>query len=272
MIEVIAPSSIGVEIPTLTSRGELPIAVYTQLFRADCDLPTALGEAYVRHLGASTLSIISAACSIGAEVDSILALHQAAGQNSSLTVNGFDINDEAIRVARSGQYLIPRLLQSDEGLEDMRETLERYGFVTDFETIYHGGSLRNIMSGADGYHLADANRLRQEHNVTFEVRDLIEARTTGPKADLVLCNNLLYHLQPEPANAVLRNLAAMVKEEGVLSMKGSKKERMMGVRRRIGGMTYGAWLEEAIDFMGNEFGIEPILESPEEVPMLFARN
>lgn len=207
---------------------------------------------------------------MGAEADSPLALHKKGKVDSQLTISGFDIEPAAIKAARLGKYLLPLRIYKGRELKLIEEGLEEYGFVVSPQTVRQG-------FGAWGgpCRQAYSSQLRDGENLRFTQSDISKDVPLNGKADLVLANNILYHLDPKQANLVIKNLACVLSERGVLSIGNTHSvARRMGVSPRLKQTRYGDWLKGIVKPLEKEFGLQPVVfaKLQPELPAMFART
>jgi chemotaxis protein methyltransferase CheR len=254
MRQLHSPSPIEVEVPARHgARDSSPVSLYTELFRDGSFLPEALHLASERTAELPGLSVISAACSIGAEADSLLALYDKEDYKGEVVLEGHDINPLALKAARRGLYTV---LAGTSGMRDYQEViLGRLGFDISYEP--YGDSDTKDKSLLK----ADAAPVRSGHSVEFTEHDLMEPLPAAGQADLVLANNLLYHLSPERATRVLENLCRALSDNGVLS---------------LGALTMceeTPWREATLRLLDQKFGLKPVFSAAgEEIPVMFGRT
>ncbi len=260
----IAPLSIHVEHPVRklnpedTTRG---VPTFTILFRKTNLLDDVLGKVHDRIGEGSDFSVDSVACSVGAEVDSLLALQNRSQHKGQIAIRGFDINPSAIVQAQEGKYNV-RKRSANKRLEQIY--LESRGFST-YTREY-----------AFGYFVADAAPVRQGNQVEFEEANLVAEAPVVETSDLVLANNVLYHLKPHRANRFIYNAARMLNDRGILSigdfhhegalvtqMGGSSEDNVIRLRE---------WLVEAAFVLDREFDLKPIAFGVGGQPTMFARK
>lgn len=250
-----------------TNEGLTP--VYTELFRTECRLPEALQAVYERKGEGPGTRIVSAGCSSGPEVDSLLAHIKRSNRGGRVAVRGWDINEYAIISAQTGRYYMnlhtPGKPEWDS--EELERVLDEYGFE------YTPGTVSRLAGRKQprGY-LIDAGPLRQGSDLEFTQCDLSKEVPEGPPADLITANNMLHHLTVPKAEAVIQNLAGSLAERGVLSV-GDAVYDYTPMKGNSGSFetTYGEWLAALVDGICGEAGIEPIASSPKGLPTIFAK-
>jgi chemotaxis methyl-accepting protein methylase len=246
---------------------------FTRLFRRECELPEALEDTYVRVREDKELRIFSAGCSLGAEVDSLLALVNKKGENRRVVIRGWDYNDRALQAARAGRYLAPIALFTgqDREVDELENVLEEYEFSHNIAPHNRPGTMRKSRRSYE----IDAGQVRRAHDVAFEHCDLSEAAPPEEPADLITANNMLYHLTVKKAGRVIRNLAGRLAEHGVLSVGTNPTAAHSPMRNEGGdysGVTHGEWLVAISRALQAEFGIQPIAYDARELPVRFARS
>ena len=268
MYRLDAPASVDLFTPDcrIDDSYSWQVSLSTQLFRR-VGLPQALGFAYDRSQPGKDLTVVSAACSTGAEADSVMALHNHSDFGGQLAVFGYDIHPTAIKQARQGVYFLPApdpRLQPE--IEREVAVLREHGFEVDSETpqMLPLKDFRLPLQQSDFTqeeklcYLVDAGRVRQPHQVSFEGYDLSKGPLPVQGADLILANNVLYHLRPSEATRVVRYLAGGLAHSGVLSIGGLKNARfrMMGTPDNYTDVRYKAWLDETMVQLEAEFDLK----------------
>lgn len=201
--DTVEVSSPGLD-PWFHPKDQYPVPMITKLFRQDAKLDTVLDlgiESYKMRSADKPFHVMSVGCSFGAEADSALAyLTQEAPELGLVKLTGIDINPKAVRAAQQGKYVTPAWMFSCA-----RKALETYGF---------------ILGNEEGWgNYIDAARLRSQHAVTFVQADMRKKPLNAAieAADVVLCNNVLYHLTPDDASSLVENAASHLADGGVMS-------------------------------------------------------
>lgn len=244
----------------------------TKLFRTECLLSECLEAVYDRADGGE-LSAVSAGCSNGAEADSLLAVHDSSDYDGGLSVTGYDVNPLAIEKARAGQYFVLADYEKYRLSEEAKLALTALGFDCDFDNTH----TFDAPVGTADFHKVESGSVREGHEVKFEVRDVSAGQPPATDVNLVLANNMLYHLEPEVATDVVNNLASLLSNNGVLSMGETPKSRYLWTpmgRGRYPGqkkMSLGDWLSETTANLEAEFGLQPIQYGRELKPTIFAK-
>jgi hypothetical protein len=125
----LAPTSVYVDHPIgirRQGREKDGIPTITSLFREKSLLEEGLDVVHSRIGKRSDFKVVSAACSVGAEVDSLLVLQNTSQHRGQMAIKGFDINPEVVASAREGRYVVPA------GTSSLAERLylESRGFFT----------------------------------------------------------------------------------------------------------------------------------------------
>lgn len=257
-----APVCISVETPfnyVDQSSADRGISMITHLFRQGTCLPEVLQQAYERNGDSTDLTVVSAGCSIGAELDSVLALHAKSEHGGSLKARGYDINPLAIRHARRGLYRVNGSYSPEE-MPPIQATLDEYGFASSVIAL----SPESHTFGAVRALEVEAAPVRSGQDVAFGPHDIREDPPQDELVDLALVNNVLYHLQPSEALRVVVNLASILSDQGVLSLNNLRRNpnRLM---KPEGGRTlrFVNWLPQLIDHMEKKFDLRPLSLSEE---------
>lgn len=246
------------------------VPMVTALFRTASRLPTALREVYARTQEGEQITVVSAGCSTGAELDSVMALHNASGRANQLVAVGLDVGHTAISAAQQAAHYVRSTVGMESVLRRRMRTLDEYGFVQ------VGASQKAYgRHSHGGYQQISSGQVRAGHNVAFEVDDLTvnKPRLQGG-AHLVLAKNILYHLEPHEADSVATSLAEMVGERGVLSIDTPNDwllQRDIGRHQQRSGLKYGVWLTQTANRWAETYGLVPIQRDITGVPVAFAR-
>lgn len=256
------PPRIDVE-PFTSSYHEImeadPFVSHTELFRPDTQLNDALELALPAVNPNEYFRVISAGCSFGPEIDSVLGTMQY-NTTQPTAVFGIAFNPLAVEAAQSGRYRMVASLATchkryHEAGFDFEQTMDTIGFRFQYDPAHPG---RCIL---------DTNELRSQHHVAVREHDLTERLPINQLAHVVLCNNVLFHFRPETAETIAHNLAEYVTPGGILSFGGKPARQRMEANT---GMPHGEWLHS----MGKklaEQGLEPALYS-QDVAFAFRRT
>ncbi|HSX17719.1 MAG TPA: hypothetical protein VLH86_06495 [Patescibacteria group bacterium] len=188
------------------------ISQYTALFRGDTGIGEVLGLAAELPLPNEPLQVVSAGCSYGVEVDTVLGLTHKYAPNMRVNIAGVDNNAAALTTAEAAQYRL-------------------YGSYTEVAGDY-AATGHDFMSTMDEHGIAaipydiDAKaatirtgKLRAEHEVSWRQRDLTRDKLTTAAAHLILCNNVMCYFRPqlELADAIAQNLGGHLAVGGIVS-------------------------------------------------------
>ena len=255
MFDFGSPQAIGIEVATEQTVGtENPCPTYTRLFRRGSCLEEALEQLYIRNVAAAELTVVSAGCSIGAEPDSLLALHNKSTFGGRLALLGVDINESALEAARQGSYTIPHALYNEERLQEAVETLTTYGFTVEAASTALGAAGEKVA------YVVNSSGVRAGNRVNFTEHDLAGEAPLDVAAGLVVANNVLYHLGPTRAKQAIRNLAGMLSENGVLSVGEDTLIEPI------------EWTGDIAGILTSEFDLQPVVRGVVGQPIMFARE
>lgn len=263
MRSVFSSEPIEVHVPGPRDPGSTyPVQMLTGFFRWGCFVPEAYEMAVQRAENPQEPSLAVAGCSIGTEVYTMLGLHARKGQEGSVHVRAYDANRLAIEAARKGLYTVRG--RDVEARYKQKAVLDALGFATSFEDGSDGSSPKSRLQ-------VDATPLRDRNEVRFIEHNLAQPLPQDERADLVMANNLFLHVLRHSGMQggleVLRNLASVVADRGVMSFDGGTFEEPP------------RWTEQAVALLDEEFGMQPIFSeaspSPtrqDPVPIMFARE
>lgn len=198
MQTIASPQPVNLEVPrpSFYVRGDPHnIPMRTAFFRPG----SHISEAFEASLpeGGEDYSVISAGSSVGAELDSILALYRANGGEGSVWARGFDAASKAVEAASRGRYTVNRVLHPNAG--PVLESLEKLGFAAEHPSA------------------VDSAPVREGHDVAFIKHDLTKPLPVSRSASLILVNNVLYHLDRVRDVQVVRHLSAALASGGIMS-------------------------------------------------------
>ncbi|TKD08569.1 CheR family methyltransferase [Polyangium fumosum] len=140
------------------------------------------------------ITALSAGCSTGEEAYSLAIVLREAAMNEGMRVEvtGIDLNPRSLQKAESARY-------SAWSLRDMPEVVRRQYFRTE----------------GDFWHLSeDVRRLVRFRRFGLTEGPLVSVFPRG--FDLILCQNVLYYLEPDARPEVIASLAAALAPGGVL--------------------------------------------------------
>jgi chemotaxis methyl-accepting protein methylase len=151
----------------------------------------------------STLRITVLACSIGAEVYSILWTIRSARPDLNVRLCAMDISKEILNFAERGIYTA--------------ETSELVG-ASIFERLTTDEMEQ--MFDLEGLEARIKPWLREGINWRLGDASLPESINALERQDIVVANNFLCHMEPPDAENCLRNIATLVDREGYLFVSG----------------------------------------------------
>ncbi len=176
----------------------------------------------MRHLAekkaeGSTLRIAVLACSIGAEVYSILWTIRSARPDLKVLVSAMDISKRILDFAQTGIYA-----SSTNGL--VGSSIFERVTAQEMEQIFD-------LEGDDA-------RIKPwlREGITWQLGDASSpelANVLGPQ-DIVVANNFLCHMEPSAAENCLRNIRGLVDRGGYLFVSGIDLEVRTKVARELG--------------------------------------
>jgi chemotaxis methyl-accepting protein methylase len=237
----------------------------TSFFRGGSYLPMALRKAMERTGEPTALSVVSVACSNGAEVDSLLALHNNRGKSNGhrgkVVIAGYDINSLALEDARRGLYTLRKPDLSPNLQPQQEQALKGLGFYVSYEPpISYVPGVRAGAGVSSSNLKADAIPVREGHAVMFTEHDATEPLPVREPVDLALANNLLYHLSSDTAARIVRNMADVLADRGVLSFGGSSLSKDSPVEA-----------EQVVRLLDEEFSLQPLFRDSTGTPVMFSR-
>jgi SAM-dependent methyltransferase len=178
----------------------------------------------------STLRIAVLACSIGAEVYSILWTIRSARPDLKVRVCAVDISKDILNFAKAGIYA-----PSTCGLvgSSIFERLTAHEMEQMFDLEGDEARVKPWLRDGITWQLGDASS-----------PELIGA--LGPQ-DIVVANNFLCHMEPAAAENCLRNIAGLVDRKGHLFVSGIDLEVRAKVARELGWRPIPELLEQIHD-------------------------
>jgi CheR methyltransferase, SAM binding domain len=165
----------------------------------------------------STLRIAVLACSIGAEVYSILWTIRSARPDLKVLLCAVDISKEILRFAEKGVYA-PRTCGLVGSSIFERLTAREIEHMFDLEG--DDASVKPWLREGIAWQLGDAS--------SPELVNVL-----GPQ-DIVVANNFLCHMEPPAAENCLRNIVGLVDREGYLFVSGIDLEVRAKVAHELG--------------------------------------
>ena len=199
---------------------------------------------------AGEICVFSFASSDGSELDTWLSYHNLSGDGRPVSAFGFDRHPGLVEQANSGVHLLPVALNSPRDIVEIGTILDNFGFAADLETVLESDGTR--WYGRDGYFAIDANPVRDGHNVTFVQHDVRRELPVDKPAHLILVNNLLYHLTPADADAVIASSVSSLAKGGILVFSGASWNYMKDSH-----LWYDDWTEDVHDRLTVDEGLEP---------------
>jgi chemotaxis methyl-accepting protein methylase len=189
----------------------------------------------MRHLAeekakGSTLRIAVIACSIGAEVYSILWTIRSARPDLKVSVCAVDISKEILNFAEKGIY-------SPNSCELVGSSIFERLTAHEIEQMFDW----------DG----DQARVKPwlQEGITWQLGDASSPgliHVLGPQ-DIVVANNFLCHMEPPAAESCLRNIAGLVDRGGYLFVSGVDLEVRAKVAHELGWRPIPELLEQIHD-------------------------
>jgi SAM-dependent methyltransferase len=182
------------------------------------------------QVNGSTLRIAVLACSIGAEVYSIVWTIRSARPDLKVRVCAVDISKEILNFAENGTYAPDT---SDLVGSSIFERLTAQEMAEMFD--WEGDQARVKPWLRDG--------------ITWQLGDASDPeliRLLGPQ-DMVVANNFLCHMNPQAAENCLRNIAGLVDRGGYLFVSGVDLEARAKVAREVGWRSIPELIEEIHD-------------------------
>jgi hypothetical protein len=178
----------------------------------------------------STLRIAVLACSIGAEVYSILWTIRSARPDLKVLVCAVDISSEILNFAEKGVYAPDTC-----GLvgSSIFERLTAHEMKHMFDLERDEASVKPWLREGITWRLGDASSPEMIHAL-------------GPQ-DIVVANNFLCHMEPPAAENCLRNIAGLVDREGHLFVSGVDLDIRAKVARELGWRPIPELLEQIHD-------------------------
>lgn len=261
MLSYVPPEPLSVDFKNHPEEGA--VSMLTWLFRKENNLPHALHVARELAVNPQEMTVVSAGCSIGAEVDSMLVLHRLAGYAGSLSVTGYDYSEFAIETACKGRYR-PQFSLGSWG-SNRRDASRQSQMLRDYGFVLRGDAPGYEENYPYRYFDVDACRLRSHHDVAFTQANLLQP--LPGTADLITVNNVLFHWPLDDALKVISNLAGMLSENGVLSIGED------GLVSQLRGNTepYNARQQIMPTLLNDEFGLNRLKIPSEPDAIMFSR-
>jgi len=192
--------------------------VYTQFYRFPNQY-RVLAENIIPHLkkklanksDAAWLEIIMFACCSGEEAFSLAHVLQTQYPQLRFKIRAFDIVEDVVEKARKPIYTQEQVYQGP--------------FVTD-EFVEH------VFDHIDGnYHV----KAKITDTIEFQVGDMLDEKFIASlgKADIVVAQNVLFHLPPPKAREAFKNLNQLLEPESVLFINGMDTDMRVKLTKRF---------------------------------------
>ncbi|HSX35902.1 MAG TPA: CheR family methyltransferase [Patescibacteria group bacterium] len=117
--------------------------------------------------------------------------------------------------------------------------------------------------------MVDSSELRAKHDVSFVNADLVNDTLDIPEADVILCNNLLFHFDEASAEQLVEAMVKHLAVGGIMSFGANAKQvRMSGNRDDT---DYPEWRRRIAQKLQAQ-GIEAVLyDTARKAPFVFRR-
>jgi len=182
----------------------------------------------------SSLNVAVLACSKGAEVYSIAVAIRGARPDLKVRLRAFDIAKDILEFAEEGVYALangeglgPRCSESFRDSRDVATNTFREQNASIFERM--SAVEMEAVFDREGSHVRVKPQFRQ--GITWHLGDARNPDLVGLLGlqDIVVANRFLCHMQPEEAEACLRNISRLVKPGGYLFVSGVD----LGIRSKV---------------------------------------
>ncbi len=155
----------------------------------------------------STIHMTILGCSKGAEVYSFSYMIRTKRPDLSLRICAIDISRDVLEIGSAGIYRLDALEPSrDVGFRSIFERMLPFEMEDLFEQDGENARVRSRFREGIDWRIGDAGDLNLLGDLGLQ--------------DIVVANRFLCHMNPEAAEACLRNLARLVKGEGYLFVSG----------------------------------------------------
>jgi len=189
----------------------------------------------------SSIQISVVACSKGAEVYSILWKIRSARPDLKIVATAVDISQEVVHFAAAGVYSLKTL---DTITPDSRKQMRQVDDMSWKDQLLGNQALSMFerMSSEERHQMFDVSGDQAaikpwlKDGITWLCGDVTKpefAASAGPQ-DIVVANRFLCHMEPETAEACLRNLARLVKPGGYIFVSGIDLDVRAKVARDLG--------------------------------------
>jgi chemotaxis protein methyltransferase CheR len=154
-------------------------------------------------------------CSDGCEAYSLAIHFRSHNMNATPSIMGFDINKDCIQKAKIATYQDRQLDYYGTGRASTGPRAEFF-----------------LPAGGDAYRVADSIA----ETCDFAMGDVLDSTFMSalPRADLVLCQNVLIHLTADQNRTAVNNLRPLVAEGGLLVLGGMRLDQRIAVAAEAG--------------------------------------
>lgn len=197
----------------LTSANRSQSHTYTVFYRVPAQLDTLAGAVmdfiYRERAPGERLTINLFACSTGAEAFTVASVLRRSFPQLDFKIFASDLHQEMVDKATAGRYTRAEVLHNDEITDEfIATTFERQG--EDFV-------VRPEVKARVAF--TQANLLDPELGSRFQ------------SADIVVAQNVLFHLSPDLAASAFRNITQFLKPKSVLLIDGMDLDLKMALTR-----------------------------------------
>ena len=167
----------------------------------------------LRDRADAALKIVVVGASNGAEPYTISSLLRTSHPDLAFDVSAFDIDPEIIEKARTARYAVQEDVYNNQRIPQ--------AFID--RTF-------DLVEGSLAVKEEVAARVR------FEIADALDPALADKvgRADLLVAQNFLFHLEPKPARAALRNLCGLLEDRSALFVDGVDLNIRLKVTREFG--------------------------------------
>ena len=180
----------------------------------------------------ATLRIAVVACSIGAEVYSILWTIRSARPDLKVLVNAVDISEDVLSFAENGVYS-RKSCELIGGSSTIFDRLTAHEMEHMFDLEGDEASIKPWLRDGITWQLGDASSQELIHDLGSH--------------DIVVASNFLCHMAPPAAESCLRNLSGFVDQGGYLFVSGVDLEVRARVAHELGWRPVPELLEQIHD-------------------------
>lgn len=236
------------------------ISSYTCLYRKNANIPTVMDAALLSfdESSRSPLSVLSVGSSYGAEADTVLAYLAARMPDMhGVQLQGVDVSHLAVERARYAKYAAKK--HERRSFDELRTALPFFD-VTLHEENWEGQTTKEILIGSES--------LRSRHDVRFSCGDLSSSDLQVDEADVILCNNVLYHLKKNHATRMVDRMVGLLKPGGILSFE--IEAPFYAMANEENGTQYDDWRDQTADRLTKN-GFTAVLFDNHEMPHAFQK-